>query len=120
MQRLRFLWQHHRRLLLAFCAIVSVFTVFAVRTTTSAIYWMDPAHRDQTLEGWMTPRYVAMSYQLPPEVLGPALFLEKDAPPRRQSLAEIAMAHDISIQDLQVRIDTAVAAWRADHPAPNE
>lgn len=42
---------------------------------------MDPAHQDQDLAAWMTPRYVAQSYKLPPNVLGPALFLVKGKNP---------------------------------------
>ena len=60
----------------------------------------------------MTPRYVSLSYALPPEILAPALFLEQGAPPRRISLGNIAFENGLTMEELQARIDDAVAAWR--------
>lgn len=111
-QRLKILWEHHRLALLGFVGVLCVAGYFAITTLTAMIYWMDPAHQDQPLAGWMTPRYVAMSYEIPPEVLGPALFLDRDAPPRRMRLTDIAAENGISIDELQERIDTATAAFR--------
>lgn len=107
------LWAHHRMVLLLFIAAVALLIFFATRTTMSMMYWMDPEHRDQTLEGWMTPRYVQMSYDIPPDYLGPALFLDKDAPMKRRTLTEIAADNDITLAELQARIDAAAADWRS-------
>jgi hypothetical protein len=112
--RLRFLWARHRLGLIAFVIVLGVLGFFAFRTITSTLYWMDPVHRDQTLEGWMTPRYVAMSYDIPREVVGPALFFVADAPPRRISLERIAVENGVSLTDLQARVDTAAALWRSE------
>lgn len=111
------LWQHHRIALSAFVLALGLFGYFAVQTISSAIYWMDPAHQDQALAGWMTPRYVQQSYKLPPDLLGPALFMIKGETPRRQSLETIAANNGLTMDELQVRIDTATAAWRAERDA---
>lgn len=111
--RVKHLWAQHRYILVAFVVVVGFSVFFAFKTITSTIYWMDPAHQDQTLAPWMTPRYVAQSYKLPPEVIGPALFLEKDSPPRRISIGNIAFEHGLTIEALQARIDKAAADWRA-------
>lgn len=115
-QQIATLWAHHRMLLLLFIAAVAILIFFATRTTMSMIYWMDPQHNDQTLEGWMTPRYVQMSYKLPPEYLGPALFMTKGAPMQRRTLDEIAADNGITMAELQARIDAAAAEWRSKAP----
>ncbi|MDP5359645.1 MAG: hypothetical protein NWR52_05805 [Paracoccaceae bacterium] len=111
--RLRHLWQNHRKALLAFVVALVLMLVFAVRMITATLYWMDPAKQDQPLAGWMTPRYVAQSYQLPPEVLGPALFLAENSAPMRRSLETIAAEHGVTLDELQARVEAAAAAWRA-------
>ena len=116
MDRIRHLWRHHRALLVTFIGVIFVIGFFAVRTTVATIYWMDPAHQDQPLAPWMTPRYVAKSYKLPPEVLGPALSLEQGAPPLRISLEKIADTMGVTMDELQQRIDAAAAAWRSENP----
>lgn len=114
MGRLKHLWANHRVLLLAFIVALAVSGTFAVRTISATIYWMDPAHQDQQLAGWMTPRYVASSYQLPPEVLDEALFIVRGETPRRISLDALAAENNLTLGELQARIDAAAAAWRAE------
>jgi len=116
-ERLARLWAHNRLALLVFAGLICVLGFFAVRTVSLTLYWMDPAHQDQALAGWMTPRYVARSYKLPPDVLGPALFLVKDAPPRRIRLETIALENSVTLADLQARIDAAATQWRAERDA---
>ena len=78
---MKHLWDQHRFAVSAFVIAIVCLVYFAFQTVSSAIYWMDPAHQDQDLAAWMTPRYVAQSYKLPPNVLGPALFLVKGKNP---------------------------------------
>lgn len=112
--RLKFLWAHHRAALLTFCAIFCVAGYFGFNAIVAAIYWNDPRHRDQPLAAWMTPRYVAQSYDIPPDVLGPALFFQPDDPPRRRRLEHIAAANGVTLRVLQQRVTEATAAFRAD------
>jgi len=114
--RIKYLWANHRTILLAFVGVLAILTFFGVKTLSAMIYWSDPAHQDQNIAPWMTPRYVSLSYKLPPEVLGPVLFLEKDAPPRRVSIGTIAADNHLTLAELQTRIDEAAAQWRAVHP----
>ncbi len=110
---IRRLWQKNRLALIAFGVALCALGYFGVKTVGAMIYWMDPAHQEQALAGWMTPRYVAQSYGLPREYLMEALFIDKDAPPRRVSLDKIADENGVTLAELQARIDAAVAAWRA-------
>jgi len=56
------LWRTHRIVLLAFVVAVGAAGFFGFKSAAAYVYWMDPAHQDQRIEGWMTPRYVANSY----------------------------------------------------------
>jgi len=116
--RIKHLCLHHRLIVLAFVGTLVVIAFFGIKTIAAMIYWMDPAHQDQQLAPWMTPRYIAQSYDLPPEVLGPALFLQKDMPPMRMSLGMIADKNDMSMAQMQARIDAAAAQWRAAQDKP--
>lgn len=110
--RILHLWHTQRLALLAFCAALCCVVYFAATSLASFVYWMDPAHQDQALAGWMTPRYVAQSYKLPPAVLGEALFLVRGEGPRRVSLDAIAAENGLTLSDLQSRVDAAAAAHR--------
>lgn len=113
-------WQTHRALLVAFAFAAIAMLWFGYQTITHTLYWNDPAHRDQAIAGWMTLRYVANSYTVPPDVLGAALYLDPQEMQPRQTLQEIADTKSLTIADLQVRIDFAVADWRSTHPVPGQ
>ena len=102
----RNLWRKHRFLFLAFIVALAVTVFFAARLLMATLYWADPAHYDQPVEGWMTPRYVAHSYNLPPEVVREVLELKTvDGKPR--TLTEIAESSDLTLEEIQRRIDNA-------------
>lgn len=114
------LWRTHRVLLLAFVVGLCALGYFGVRTISSAIYWMDPAHQEQALAGWVTPRYVGQSYNLPRDRVLDALMLDPHDPPRRVSLSEIADLNEMTLQDLQdlqTRVDAAMAQMAAEREA---
>jgi hypothetical protein len=89
------LWRHNRILLVAFVTALSLAGFFGVKAASQMIYWADPAHQDQTIAGWMTPRYVGQSYQVPPAVIE---------------------ENDMSMDEMQASVDEAVARWRAANP----
>ena len=101
---IRTLWRRHRFLFMAFVAAVAVTVFFAGRLLFFTVYWADPAHRGQPLEGWMTPRYVAHSYNLPHDVVREVLELDAEEGKRR-TLADIADASDLTLEEMQRRID---------------
>ncbi len=84
--------------------------IFAVRTVVFAVYWSDPAHRDVAPRPWMTPRYIAMSWDLPPEDIAEALKLEPPLP-HRPTLADIARQRGIPVEQLIAEL-TAYLAMR--------
>lgn len=102
----RNLWWKHRFLTIAFIAALAVTAFFALRLAAFSLYWADPAHQDPPLEGWMTPRYVALSYDLPPEVVRDALRIEAVEGERR-TLKAIAEGSELTIEAIQRRINAA-------------
>ncbi|WP_296424819.1 hypothetical protein [Yoonia sp.] len=106
-----------RRLLITVLALALLGTTFfAVRLTTATAVWTDPARQFEPIAGWMTPRYVAMSWQVPPEVVGAALSLEQDGMGRKITLAELADLRGVPLHSLTGDLTTAIAAYRAQHP----
>lgn len=93
---------------------------FGIRSVSQFIYWSDPARQDQSLAGWMTPRYVGRSYDIPPEIVIEALGLPPQGPPRRVSLETLSEENGISLNDMQAQIDAVVARWRAEQAAGRE
>ena len=106
--------------LMAFMAVLCLAGFFGFKSVGQFIYWSDPQHLDQTLAGWMTPRYVAQSYLVPPEVIQEAFDLDPNALPRRISLDRLASENGLSLDALQARVDAAVADWRAANPRPSQ
>lgn len=109
---IRHFWAHHRAVLLAFALALAALGFFGVRTLISAPHRIDAAQGDQPLAGWMTPRYVARAYGLPPDVLAPALF-SGGTLPQRISLDTLIKRQGITLGTLQARVDAAAANWRA-------
>ncbi|WP_088625401.1 hypothetical protein [Oceanicola sp. 22II-s10i] len=85
--------------------------VFVVRTLFFVVYWSDPAHRNQAPEVWMTPRYIAHSWQIPPEALAEALQIP-DPPPRHATLAEIARLRGMTTEALIAELTVFLARHR--------
>lgn len=113
LNRIKTLWTHHRTTFVAFLTLLCVACYFAFNSIAAAIYWNDPRHQDQPLADWMTPRYVAQSYNIPPEVIGDALFFDPTEAPRRLRLDDIAAANGVTLDALQQRVTQATATFRA-------
>ena len=111
-QRIKEIWTYHKIALLALLVVIAAAGFFGSRAVSQMVYWSDPAKLDQPLQGWMTPRYVGRSYKIPPEVVQSAFNLERPAVPRRISLETIAAEQGATLEELQSRLDAAVAAFR--------
>lgn len=73
------------------------------------IYFADPRHQNQPLEYWMTPRYVVMSYDLPPPIVDEVMGLRPKID-KRKPLTRVLEDLDITLEELQTRINEAQAA----------
>jgi hypothetical protein len=117
MKALAQLWQDHRLALLAFVASLLLVVFFAVRFVGFAIYWSDPAHAQVQPQGWMTPGYVARSWQVPKADLARELGLVPAAG-RAPTLAEIAAARGITEAGLLAEVAAAIARLKSEGGGP--
>ncbi|WP_071674836.1 hypothetical protein [Nioella nitratireducens] len=97
-------------------AALAVGLFFAARLVAFTIYWADPAHRNQAIEAWMTPAYVAQSWGVPREAMLQGLDLTP-RPGHPQSLSEIAAQRGVTLAELEAEILTIIETFRAEHPA---
>lgn len=110
---LRLLWRDNKLLVGGFVLALAVMVFFVIRSVAFWIYWADPAHRNQEIEPWMTPRYVAHSWHVPPDVVVEALDLAPGG--RRITMAEIAEREGVSLDEIAERVVAAIEAERAAH-----
>lgn len=108
----RFLIRSHPILSSVFGLAMLGLVAFSVGFLREAMYFNDPAHRNQSLEGWMTPGYVGKSWDLPPPMVRDTLQLDATMKPngRPMMLSEIAALHGVTLADLQSRVEAARAS----------
>ena len=75
------------------------------------IYFNDPRHQDEALKGWMTPRYVVMSYDLPRGIVAVLLDLPAGGP-GDLTLDVIAQGLGLTLDELTTLVRDAAAAHR--------
>ena len=109
LKALKYFWHNHKVLLVAFTLAAMLTIAFGVRMLLFGIYWNDPNHQNQPLEGWMTPRYVALSYGLERQDLR-RLFELESTPAARETLREIVKRQNATLEALQTRLDAFVAS----------
>ncbi|MEN0088057.1 MAG: hypothetical protein AAF737_06445 [Pseudomonadota bacterium] len=89
-----------------------VLVTFSVGFLSDLIYFNDPRHQAEPLKPWMTPRYVALSYDLPRERVMELFELTEDVPQRRPRVGQIARTLDLTLAELTERVREAAAEER--------
>jgi hypothetical protein len=105
------LWRQNKIALIAFLLAAALTLFFLGRFVLFTVYWSDPAHRDQRIEGWMTPGYIAHSYHVPRPVVVDALGLETPLDKRR-SVQQIADDLEIPLTQLTAQVLAAIETER--------
>lgn len=99
-------------LLLGVFALAMVVALwFAVQFTLNFLYFNDPRNKDVDLKGWMTPRYVVMTYDLPRPLVAELLGLT-DPSQRGQSLRRIADDMGLTMEELTELVRAEAAIYR--------
>ncbi|TGD64004.1 hypothetical protein EYC08_11255 [Tabrizicola sp. WMC-M-20] len=115
------LLRRHPVLATLFVLALILTLVFAGRFVAQVVYWSDPARQEQEVEGWMTLRYIARSWQLPPRDLYEAAGLPGPTRGQPMTLEQLAvdrgMPLDALIAEVEAGIDRLTAA-RDGAPAP--
>ena len=116
MPALRFFLRHHPLASAVFALALLAFAALVGRAVAELVYFNDPAHQQQALEPWMTPRYVGLSWQLPPEVvaeifdLGPPGIGVERRDGRPPTLGDIADTMSLTLPQLEQMLRAAVEA----------
>src|SRR6056297_2272484 len=108
----RRLWRRAPWLTLAMVLAFLLALVFALRFGFAVWHWVT-LPTDPELAGWMTPRFVAHAWDLPPEVLLQALPVDAAGSGRRVTLEELAQARDIPLDRLLETVRRAISEHRA-------
>ena len=105
------LWQSHRPAVLLFLAALAVMVFFALRFLWAVFYWANPLHLHQPPAPWMTPRYGAHSWQVPPQQVAEALQIPPGLP-ARPTLQDIAKARDLPVDVLLAQLQARLQAMQ--------
>lgn len=105
------LWRRHPLLVSTFVLATALTLFFALRLTVQAVYWSN--HRDEVITPWMTPGYVAHSWDVPIEELEARVGLQRPQG-KPQPLAVHAGQQHIPVTELIDRIEAAIADIRAE------
>ncbi len=73
------------------------------------IYFNDPRHQNEALQPWMTPYYVALSYDLPRDTIK-EIFEFKDGVEGSKRMSFVAERLDLSLEELTEKVRTAAQA----------
>lgn len=86
---------------------------FGVRA--AMFHWDRPGAGDpaQPIAAWMTPRYIARTWDVPPDILLETLNIERTGDGRPPTLEKIARDRGIPVETLIAEIETALRAFRA-------
>ena len=111
------LWRQRPYLVSAFLLACAVTLFFGARFVTKAVYWADPAHHNQAVQGWMTVGYISKSWKIDPRRLDELARLplpeEKGHP---QPLVEIARDRGVPVESVIAEVEAALAILQAEKP----
>lgn len=111
---LKFTWRKHPVLSGIFALALLAVAFFAINVGRHWLYFKNPDHYEQTLEPWMTPRYVGMSWGLPREMIEDVMELPRDGEGRPPKVKDIAARMGLTLPELQARVATAKAEFEAE------
>lgn len=103
-------WQKNRLLVSAFVLVLAAAIFFGVGAVRKARDFN--AAKEQPVAAWMTPRFVAHSWDIPREVMTTILDVEPPGP-GRQTLEDIAKTKGVAVEAYIARIEAGIAAYRA-------
>jgi hypothetical protein len=89
--------------------------LFGFRAIRRAVYWSN--HKDEQIKPWMSVRYVAHSYRVPPPVLFHALGLEP-TPRDKRPLRVVAREQNRPVEALISELYSAINQARQPRPPP--
>lgn len=97
---LRYFFEHHKIALFGFLSAFLCVVYFGISIAADFIYFHDPRHQNEALKAWMTPRYVSMSYRVPPEYFKELLNINS-IDGKKNTMKAIAKRKGIELSELE-------------------
>ncbi|PRY77300.1 hypothetical protein CLV80_106144 [Yoonia maritima] len=100
-----------RRLALVLIVVAVVATIiFGIRAASSSRAWYNAP--PEQIEGWMSPRYIAMSQHVPPRVIEDTIAPGEDLMHQKTTLYDLADAHDTDVETLIIALEASIADFK--------
>ncbi|MCB6177350.1 hypothetical protein LHP98_04305 [Rhodobacter sp. Har01] len=104
--------RRHPVLSAAFVLATVLALFFAGQFVVRTIYWMNPEHRNQQLQPWMTVGYIGRSWGLDPRAVDAAAGLPRpDGHPL--TLQQIADRRGVPVAEVMATVETAIQGLKA-------
>lgn len=114
-EHLKHFWRSNWILLLVFLSALAVVVWFGFHMLLSFLYFRDPHHKDVELKGWMTPRYIVMTYDLPRPLVLANLGLT-NAEMHGRPLRSIGRDLNMSMEEMTEAVRAFAAEYRKEVP----
>lgn len=105
------LGRKHPFLVAAFVLAVALSIFLAGRIVLRAAYWAQ--HAELSVEGWMTPGYVARSWGVEPRALAEAAGLPVPEKGKPLTIDQIAAARGVPVAEVIAEVEAAIAMLHA-------
>jgi hypothetical protein len=113
------LWKQRPLLVSAFVLACALTLFFGGRLVVQTIYWANPAHHNQQVQGWMTVGYIARSWHVKaPELDALAGLPGPAAKGHPQPLSEIARDRGVALSQVIAEVEAAIAQLKIDALKP--
>lgn len=107
------LWKRHPLALSGFLLASAVTLFFLVRMASSAIYWANPAHHNETVKPWMTAGYIARSWHVDPRMLDILAGLPGPKDHGPWTIRQAAEARGVEVSEVIAQVNRALAVLKA-------
>lgn len=103
------LLRRHPFLVLAFAVALGLTLFFAGRFAVQVVYWSNPEHQNQKVQGWMTVGYIGKSWGLPPREIDALAGLPPPEKGKPFTLDQIAQDRGVPVSDVIAEVEQALA-----------
>lgn len=103
------LFKNHPYAASGFLLATAITLFFMIRIVTSAIYWADPDHQNETVKPWMTVGYIAKSWNLDPQQIDLLAGLPTPEGHGPWTMKEIARSRGVEVQVVIDQVNATIA-----------